>query len=76
MGCQQEQGDNGILGGVKLTLPALLEFSVNFNDGSFIAFLVGWGFFVTSETQAGMNQLWISGLFFSGQAVRKTCLFL
>lgn len=55
MGCQQEQGDNDILGGVKLTLPALLEFSVNFNDGSFIAFLVGWGFFVTSETQAGMN---------------------
>lgn len=36
------EGDNSILGGVKLTLPALLEFSVNSNDGSFIAFwLVG-----------------------------------
>lgn len=38
------EGDNSILGGVKLTLPALLEFSVNSNDGSFIAFWLVGGF--------------------------------
>lgn len=57
MGCQQERGDNSVLGGVELTLSALLEFSANFNDGSFIAFWLFGGFFVTSETQAGISGL-------------------
>lgn len=75
------------MGGIKLTLPALLEFFVNFNDRSYMAFwlagfcwLVGWFFglfFVTSETQAGMNPaLDFMPVVFLGQALRKTCLYL